>query len=100
MHSPLPLEVTLSPNTCTYKDVSWTSSDPSVIEIRENQPVICGTGEATLTVQGPDGTSGSITISVVNQNLLTAGILVGLGVAGVTAGIVFVLHRKKGIQQK
>ena len=100
VHSPLSLEVILSPDTCTYKDVSWTSSDPSVIEIRENQPVICGTGEATLTVQGPDGTSGSITISVVNQNLLTAGILVGLGAAGVTAGIVFVLHRKKGIQQK
>ena len=80
----LSLETVLSPDTCTYKEVTWTSGESSVIEIKDTVPVIRGTGKTTLTAHGPDGTSASITITVIDWGLVK-------GVAVTSIGVVWII---------
>ncbi len=80
----LSLETVLAPDTCTYKEVTWTSEESSVIEIKDNVPVIRGTGKTTLTAHGPDGTSDSITVTVIDWGLRK-------GIAATGAGIVWII---------
>ena len=91
----LSLETVLSPDTCTYKDVTWTSEESSVIEIQDNVPVIRGTGKTTLTAHGPDGTSASITITVTDWGLMKGVAVIGIGVVWIILVTISILYLKK-----
>ena len=91
----LSLETVLSPDTCTYKEVTWTSGESSVIEIKDTVPVIRGTGKTTLTAHGPDGTSASITITVIDWGLVKGVAVTSIGVVWIILATISILYLKK-----
>lgn len=83
----------VAPQNATFPDVTYTSSDPSVIKIENGQVIAVGEGTADLIASTAD-TSSSITIKVVGTS--TAGALLGVGVvACIAAGAAAYKIKKK-----
>lgn len=64
------LNYTLLPTTATYKKVTWTSSDESILKVDQDGNVTAvGTGTAQITVAAVDGSNRSsvCTVTVINN---------------------------------
>ncbi len=59
------LPYTITPDDATYDDVSWSSSDASIVYIRDEGEVIAtGLGEATITAETNEGHTDTVQIIV------------------------------------
>lgn len=92
------LQAITYPNDATYKDFTWTSSNPEVIEVSEDGKFkSLKEGNATITVHNEDGVESSIDITVTSKNKFY-----GLGFCGfmLLGGAGGFFGYKKGILKK
>lgn len=59
------LVATVTPTDATHPEITWSSSDPSVVEVSENGTVYAvGSGTAVVTATSTNGIAASATVSV------------------------------------
>lgn len=65
LHETHTLVATVTPADATFPEITWSSSDPSVVEVSENGTVSAiGCGSAVITATSTNGITASVTVSV------------------------------------
>lgn len=91
--SELILSTTITPENATFPDITWHSSDESVIQINDNIPEIVGTGEAILTARAVSGAEATLSLNVTKDSPISGLVIIVILVL-VIAGVVFVIVKK------
>lgn len=64
------LEAKVVPENATYQEHTWESSNPDVVEVKDNDFVVKGTGKVKLICTAHDGISKEIEIGVANKKVV------------------------------
>lgn len=89
------LSTLIKPDNATFDDIEWTSSDKNIIEVKDNNFVIKGTGKVTLTANTYDNVSTSITFQVIDiSDIVLVAVVVIVLITGIII-IIFKIKRKK-----
>ena len=59
------LKLTITPSDATEKEITWSSSDPSVATVRDGVVSALGSGTATITAKSVKGVTATCVVSVV-----------------------------------
>ena len=91
------LSAKVNPSDATYQDVEWSSSDNEILSVENNQFVIRGTGEVTLTCMAHGEVKESISFEIIDSTSVFLGFLL---VAGVLGGGSVLIIRKRRLKSK
>lgn len=92
------LAASVRPKNATIKDIKWESTNSDIIEIKNNEFKINGTGKVLLIAYGNDYVSESFVLNVVGQSEIVSYILILLFVIAIIT--VLFCKKKKIIQLK
>lgn len=88
------LSTEITPTNATYQDITWSSSDASIVSVEKGNFIVKGMGKVILTCNTHENITDSIEIIVIDKDLivsLTIGIVLVFG----CSLILFIIHRKK-----
>lgn len=86
------LSTVIKPDNATFDNVEWMSSDSNIVEIKDNNFVIKGTGKVTLTANTYDSVSSVITFQIIDISDI---VLVTVAAIVLTTGIIIIIVKKK-----
>lgn len=83
----------ITPDNATYKDIEWYSSNSNIVDVRNNEFIICGTGQVTLTCAAHGNIENSIDITIIDKDFLVITSIIII--SGVSSIIIFKVKRRK-----
>lgn len=66
---PIFLSAQIVPENATYKDIIWNSSNKDIVEYKNNEFIIKGTGKVTLTCNTHENITDSVEITIIDKTL-------------------------------
>lgn len=93
------LSTVVLPENATYRDITWTTSDPKVAEVDNNGVITAkGTGKALISAETVDGVNSVITVKVISK--YHDAVFGGFVIILVAASIFFFLQKVKRKENK
>lgn len=100
------LNAMVQPQDATWPEITWKSSDSSIVEVNGDTFTIKGTGDVVLRAVCVDGAEGSMMITIVDSGKIimrtVKKVFAALaGIGGVmAAGMIIVIKRRKTLKKK
>jgi len=94
------LSVSIVPENATYKELSWSTSNPDVVVVSANGEVTAiGYGEALISAESHDGVQCGATIKV-NRETGTVYFIVSGSVLVIIGGGTFYLFKRRALKKR